>query len=127
MHSYFQISRHKTDYMAPANVALPEPLWGFLQSYLTLLKSLPGYNDKAFRRESVFVGCRSMDTPELKPPSVSGINRALNSLWQLVHRRQPISATLLRKSVVTAVRSQEPRSREVLARHMSHQATTADR
>ena len=58
--------------------------------------------------------------------SSSHVNKSLNSIWSKGSIRKPISATRFRKTT-TAVRSVVPESREVLERHMSHSAATADR
>ena len=66
--------------------------------------------------------------PRCIPLDNSGINKGLNALWKRVHGKDhPISATKIRKAIVTHVRKACPGSRSILAAHMSHRTTTADR
>lgn len=126
MHLYFQVSKHKTDYVGPAQIALPGDLWRFTLAFVHCLRRMPGYQANQMRTTSIFLGIRHYDA-EPVPLSTSGIDKALKRFWRIVYKGSTISATLLRKSVVTAVRTKQPLSRDVLARHMCHQPGTADR
>lgn len=57
----------------------------------------------------------------------SHVNKAINRIWELGPVVKSISATRLRKATSTAARTAIPSSREVLARHMTHNPETADR
>ena len=123
----FQISRHKTGYIGPANIAFPEPLWARTLAYFKSLQDIPGYHVRLHRKESIFMKfpCGLEERPI--PLSSSGIQYAINQLWKCAHARKVISATRLRKSIVTHVRKQQPHARSALALHMSHNEVTADR
>ena len=124
---YFQIKKHKTDFVGPAVVALPVPLQEYVQNFLHMVRSLPRYDPAQMSQTSMFLSVRDLESVPV-PLTQSGVNKAINSLWQEVHGRgSRVSATMLRKSIVTHVRRSNPLARDVLATHMSHRASTADR
>lgn len=91
------------------------------------IKHLPQYPQRDRRDECVFPAIEAIDGP-ITPLSGSGIRHAVQDVWREVHGAQKtISPTVIRKSVATNTRLQNPSLRETLARHMSHQPTTADR
>ena len=109
---YFQIKKHKTDFVGPAVIALPGPL----QEYGAQMS-----------QTSMFLSVRDLTSVPV-PLTQSGVNKAINSLWQEVHGRgSRVSATMLRKSIVTHVRRSNPLARDVLATHRSHRASRAYR
>lgn len=123
----FQISRHKTGYMGPANIAFPEPLWTRTLAYFKLLQDIPGYHVRPHRKEFIFMKFPQGLEERPIPLTSSGIQYAINQLWKCAHAWKVISATQLRKSIVTHVRKQQPHARSALALHMSHNEVTADR
>ena len=109
---YFQIKKHKTDFVGPAVIALPGPL----QEYGAQMS-----------QTSMFLSVRDLTSVPV-PLTQSGVNKAINSLWQEVHGRgSRVSATMLRKSIATHVRRSNPLARDVLATHRSHRASRAYR
>ena len=84
--------------------------------------SIPEYRKNIRPDDTIFV-----TFPPCKPLNNSTLNKALNQIWKLVFGKDAqISATLLRKSIVTNVRRRCPTSRDALAAHMSHNPRTAD-
>ncbi|CAC5400110.1 unnamed protein product [Mytilus coruscus] len=57
----------------------------------------------------------------------SHVNKGIQRIWDQGPVNKPLTATRLRKATATAVRTQIPASREILARHMTHNPETADR
>ncbi|XP_061190410.1 uncharacterized protein LOC133198321 [Saccostrea echinata] len=77
--------------------------------------------------DSIFIKWSTGGKPQ-QPLDNSALNKGLGRLWnKMFDSNKPISTTRLRKSVVTEVRRAVPTSRDVLARHMSHEPSTADR
>lgn len=113
--------------MGPATVGFPQPLWSWIKSYLHMLQMMDGYIESEMEFRSIFVLFRNNRGARPEVISSSGVNRALNSLWKTVHLKGRVSATKLRKAIVTCVRRGEPLARNALAKHMAHQPTTADR
>ena len=92
-----------------------------------MLRNMDGYIEAEMEFKSIFVSFRDNRGARPEVISSSGVNRALNSLWRSVHHKGRVSATKLRKAIVTCVRREEPLARDALAKHMAHQPTTADR
>lgn len=111
--------------MGPAHVAFPQPLWNYVLAYTHCLRNFPGYDVRTLRKSSIFVGFNPI-TQKATPLTTSAINKGINKLWSQVHSSS-VSATKIRKSVVTHVRRSVPESRDTLAAHMSHMPGTADR
>ena len=89
-----------------------------------MLRIIPGYNLDDER--SIFTSWPKTDGTVALMTS-SHVNKAINRIWELGPVVKSISATRLRKATSTAVRTAIPSSREVLARHMTHNPETADR
>ena len=101
---YFQIKKYKTDFVGPAVTALPDPLQEYVQNFLQMVRSLPRYDPAHMSQTSMFLSVRDLTSVPV-PLTQSGVNKAINSLWQKVHGRgSKVSATMLRKSIRTHVR-----------------------
>ena len=120
----FQVAKHKTAESGPAVLAVNPKLYGYLRLYLDMLRIIPGYNLDDER--SIFTSWPKTDGTVALMTS-SHVNKAINRIWELGPVVKSISATRLRKATSTAVRTAIPNSREVLARHMTHNPETADR
>lgn len=118
------MAEHKTAAQGPANLGLTPQLYRYLKNYTDMLRLVPNYVPADTK--SIFIKWPGKDGVAI-PMSSSHVNKSLNSIWSQGPIRKPISATRFRKATTTAVRSVVPASREVLARHMSHSAATADR
>ncbi|XP_061167887.1 uncharacterized protein LOC133176836, partial [Saccostrea echinata] len=106
-------------------ISLSPELWFFVQKYIHLARRLPNFVFKM--SDSIFIKWPTGGKPP-QPLDNSGLNKGLGRLWNTMFgSNKPISTTRLRKSVVTEVRRAVPTSRDVLARHMSHEPSTADR
>ena len=77
--------------------------------------------------KSVFMTYPKPENNEITEMTSSQMNKAIQRIWNLGPSKKTITATRIRKSTVTHVRKQHPESRESLAAHMSHRATTADK
>lgn len=92
-----------------------------------MLRTLPLYDEEAMEDTTIFVSIKDLKTLPT-PMTHSSIDHGVKNLWQKVHGKESkVSATKLRKSVVTNVRKENPLAREPLATHMCHRPTTADR
>lgn len=89
-----------------------------------MMKKIPNYPQD--RTRSIFTSWPKNDGTVSLMTS-SHVNKAINRVWDQGPVRKHISATRLRKATTTAVRTVHPASREVLAKHMSHNPETADR
>ena len=118
------MAEHKTAAQGPANLGLTPHLYRYIKNYTDMLRLIPNYVPAD--NKSIFITWPGNDGVAI-PMSSSHVNKSLNSIWSQGPIRKPISATRFRKATTTAVRSVVPESREVLAKHMSHSATTADR
>lgn len=78
------------------------------------------------RTRSIFITWPRDGGPCL-PMDSSLVNKAVQRIWERGPVEKKISATRIREATTTAVRSAYPETREVLAKHMSHLAQTADR
>lgn len=78
------------------------------------------------RTRSIFITWPADGGPCL-PMDSSLVNKAVQRIWARGPVEKKISATRIRKATTTAVRCAYPETREVLAKHMSHSAETADR
>lgn len=120
----FQVAKHKTAESGPAVLAVNPKLYGYLRRYLDMLRIIPGNNLDDER--SIFTSWPKTDGTVTLMTS-SHVNKAINRIWEQGPVVKSISATRLRKATSTAVRTAIPSSREVLARHMTHNPETADR
>ena len=102
--TFFQIAKHKTDNVGPATVGFPQPLWSWIKSYLHMLQMMDGYIESEMEFHSIFVSFRNNRGARPEVISSSGVNRALNSLWKTVHLKGRVSATKLRKAIVTCAK-----------------------
>jgi len=105
-------------------LGLPNPLFDYIRTYQCLRNKLPGLT--CAPTDCIFYSYPpSGQTP--RPINHSTLNKAINRVWKKVHPGRSISATLFRKYIVTTVRKEKPETRESLASHMSHAASTSDR
>ena len=108
-------------------IELLVPLQEYVQNFLHMVRSLPRYDPAQMSQTSMFLSVRDLTSVPV-PLTQSGVNKAINSLWQEVHGRgSRVSATMLRKSIVTHVRRSNPLAHDVLATHRSHRASRAYR
>ncbi|VDI23172.1 Hypothetical predicted protein [Mytilus galloprovincialis] len=105
------VAQHKTQEGGPAVIHVNAKLYGFLKDYIQMLKIIPDY--PVAKEQSNFTTF----------PKSDGIQR----VWDHGPVNKTVTATRLRKATPTAVRTLIPASREILARHMTHNPETADR
>ncbi|CAG2217194.1 unnamed protein product [Mytilus edulis] len=89
-----------------------------------MMKRIPNFHQQD--TESIFTSFPKQDGSVVAMTS-SHMNKAIQRLWNEGPSQKAISATRIRKATSTHVRAAVPGSREVLARHMTHAAQTADR
>lgn len=95
-----------------------------LIKYVKLCRQIPNFEPDPKR--SIFITWPKDGGP-CTPMDSSLVNKAVQRIWGKGPIAKKISATRIRKATTTAVRCAFPQTREVLAKHMSHSAETADR
>ena len=83
---------------------------------------MPNFIDDLTAR--VFLNFKDEQLTEM---TSSSINKRIQKLWRGGPSTKKITATRMRKAISTAVRTEHPQSREMLAAHMNHLPGTADR
>ncbi|XP_048761666.2 uncharacterized protein LOC125670503 [Ostrea edulis] len=66
------VARHKSGYVAPAVLAIMEPLWTMLRNFITGYQGLAGYNPHRMREESIWITLENIDGP-VRPLSRQGV------------------------------------------------------
>lgn len=121
--SVIQIPRHKTDTGGAAPVTLLPPLDEFFAAYLKIVKEMQGFANRL--DDKIFVTF-SADNSGPRPLVHSIFNKCLKSLWKRAGCESQISATIIRKTVVSRVRDANPQEKEALAGHMCHSVATQE-
>ena len=71
-----------------------------VQNFLHMVRYLPRYDPAQMSQTSMFLSVRDLTSVPV-PLTQSGVNKAINSLWQEVHGRgSKVSTTMLRKLVM---------------------------
>ncbi|CAC5389906.1 unnamed protein product [Mytilus coruscus] len=108
----------------PVNLGVSPEINCMLTNYVEMCKRIPEFPHEWKR--SIFVSYPKADKTVSEMTS-SHVNKAIKRIWSLGPIEKPISATKIRKSTSTHVRAIAPESREEIARHMSHEPSTADK
>lgn len=123
-HIFFQISHHKTAETGPVTLSINPDIYKMLIKYVKLCRQIPNFEPD--KKRSIFITWPKDGGP-CSPMDSSLVNKAVQRIWGRGPIAKKISATRIQKATTTAVRSAFPQTREVLAKHMSHSAETADR
>ncbi|CAC5379905.1 unnamed protein product [Mytilus coruscus] len=118
------VASHKTAETGPVIISPNGEVYSMLKNFIAMLKRIPNFQHQD--NQSIFVSYPKRDG-SVVPMTSSHMNKAIQRLWNEGPSEKAISATRLRKATSTHVRAAVPESREVLARHMTHAAATADR
>ncbi|CAG2196203.1 unnamed protein product [Mytilus edulis] len=107
------VAQHKTQEGGPAVIHVNAKLYGFLKDYIQMLKIIPGY--PVAKEQSIFTTFPKSDGTVSLLTS-SQVNKGIQRVWDQGPVNKTVTATRLRKATSTAVRTQIPASREILAR-----------